>query len=242
MMRVNVVGSVNVVRAAAASGVERVVYTSSAAAIGEAAGTVGTEEVPHRGSYLTHYERSKHEAEAAVLAEADRLSVDVVSVNPSSVQGPGRSGGTARILIGYLSGRLRFSVDTTLSLVFVDDCVEGHLLAEQRGVPGERYLLNGAVLSVREAVGLLGEISGVRYRVRYLPRWTASTAGTVAGGVYRLLGRDKAPFCGEMARALVHGHTYDGSRATRELGLQYTPVRTALERTISWLRAEGLVE
>ena len=89
MMRVNVEGSLNVVRAAAAAGIDRVVYTSSAAAIGEAAGTVGSESSPHRGTYHTWYERSKHEAEVAVLAEADRFGVELVSVNPSSVQGPG---------------------------------------------------------------------------------------------------------------------------------------------------------
>jgi len=241
MMRVNVEGSVNVIRAAAETGVQRVVYTSSAAVIGEAAGTIGTEDSPHRGSHHTWYERSKHEAEIAVLAEAGHLGVDVVSVNSSSVQGPGRTGGTARILIGYLRGKLRFAVDSTLSTVYIDDCVEGHLLAERRGVAGERYLLNGSVLTVREAITLLGDISGVQHRVRYLPPWTAKAAGALAGGVFRLLRRDRAPFCREMAGALVHGHTYDGSRATRELGLPYTDIRWALERTVAWLRAEGLV-
>jgi dihydroflavonol-4-reductase len=238
MMRVNVDGSVNVIEAAAATGVTRVVYTSSAAAVGEAA---GTEDSPHRGTHHTWYERSKHEAEVAVLERAGRLGVPVVSVNPSSVQGPGRRGGTARILIGYLNGRLRFAVDTTLSVVYIDDCVEGHMLAETRGMPGERYLLNGSVATVGEAVALLGEISGVRHRVRYLPGWVALGGGSVVGGIARLLRRDAAPFCSEMARALVHGHTYDGSRANRELGLQYTDLRTALERTVTWLRAEGLV-
>lgn len=241
MMRVNVVGSRNVVTAAAAAGVDRIVYTSSAAAIGEEAGTVGSESSAHRGSHHTWYERSKHEAEVAVLAEAERLGVDVVSVNPSSVQGPGRSSGTARILIGYLNGKLRFAVDTTLSIVYIDDCVEGHFLAEKHGVPGERYLLNGSVLTVGEALDLLGEISGVQHRVRYLPAWSALAAGTVIGGVSRMFRRRQAPFCREMAHALVHGHTYDGSRATRDLGLAYTDVRWALERTTAWLRSENLV-
>ncbi len=241
MMRVNIDGSVNVIRAAADTGVERVIYTSSAAAIGEEAGTVGTEDSPHRGSHHTWYERSKHEAEIAVLAEAEHLGVDVVCVCPSSVQGPGRTGGTARILIGYLNGRLRFAIDSTLSLVYIDDCVEGHLLAERRGVAGQRYLLNGSVLTVREAVALLGEIGGVQHRVRYLSRWTANAAGVMAGGVFRLLRRDRAPFCSEMAGALVHGHTYDGSRATRDLGLHYTEIRSSLEQTVAWLRTEGLV-
>jgi dihydroflavonol-4-reductase len=66
-------------------------------------------------------------------------------------------------------------------------------------------------------------------------------AGAAAGGVFRLTGRDRAPFCSEMARALLHGHTYDGSRATRDLGLQYTDIRWVFERTVAWLDAEGLV-
>lgn len=239
LFRVNVEGSVGVIRAAAAAGVGRVVYTSSAAALGEAHGTVGSEQSVHRGSFITAYERSKHEAEQAVMAEASRLGVDVVCVDPSSVQGPGRVGGTARILIGFLTGRLRFAVDTRLSIVYVDDCVAGHLLAEERGASGERYVLNGAVLSVREAVAILEGITGLRRRVRYLPGWTVKAVGRVVGGGAFLLGRDRAPFCSEMARALLHGHTYDGSRAARELGLQYTPVEEALARTVEWLRRTG---
>ncbi|MCB2224150.1 MAG: NAD-dependent epimerase/dehydratase family protein [Actinobacteria bacterium] len=242
MLGVNVEGSVEVIRAAADTGVRRVVYTSSAAAIGEAAGTVGSEASPHRGGYHTAYERSKHEAEVAVLAEAGRLGVDVVAVSPSSVQGPGRTGGTARILIGYLTGRLRFAVDTTLSIVYIDDCVEGHLLAEDRGVAGERYLLNGAVLRVAEAIDLLAGVTGVRHRVRYLPGWVALAGGHAVGGLYRLLRRGRAPFCAEMARALVHGHTYDGSKAARDLGLTYTDPGEALARTAAWLEETGLLD
>ena len=241
MMSVNVHGSVNVVKAAAETGIARVVYTSSAAAIGETSGTLGSEASLHRGSYHTWYERSKHHAEVAVLAEADRLETSVVSVNPSSVQGPGRSSGTARILIGYLNGRLRFAFDTKLSIVFIDDCVEGHLLAEANGLAGQRYLLNGSVLTVREAIGLLSEISGIQHKVRYLPKWTVQAAGALIGGGARLLRREEAVFCGEMARALTQGHIYDGSRATRDLGLGYTDTRWALKQTVAWLRGEGLI-
>jgi len=241
MLRVNVEGSLNVVRAAARCGVGRVVYTSSAAAVGEPRGTIGTEATRHRGHYLTRYEQSKHHAEEAVLAEAPQLGLDLVAVNPSSVQGPGRSGGTARILIGYLNGRLRWAVDTTLSIVFIDDCVEGHLLAESAGASGERYILNGAVLTVAEVVDVLGEITGVRRRVRYLPAGMVMAAGHVAGLASRLSWRRQAPFCAEMARALLHGHRYDGSRAARELGLRYTGITEALGRTVAWLRDAGLV-
>jgi dihydroflavonol-4-reductase len=240
MLRANVDGAAGVVQAAAAAGVPRVVHTSSAVTIGEAAGEVGTEATAHRGSYLSQYERSKHLGEQAVLAEGRRTGVEVVCVNPSSVQGPGRTGGTARLLIGYLSGRLRWTVDATFSLVFVDDCTSAHLLAARRGAAGERYLVSGATLTVREAVALLGRVAGVGRRVRYLPAWTASAGAAVVGGAWHLAGR-QAPVCREMARVLRHGAAYDGSKATRDLGLAYTPLEEWLRASVAWYRAEGLV-
>ena len=89
MLRTNVDGSASVVQAAARAGVARVVFTSSAATIGEPRGVVGTEDTPHRGTFLSAYERSKFLAERRVLELGAELGVDVVCVNPSSVQGPG---------------------------------------------------------------------------------------------------------------------------------------------------------
>jgi len=129
LLHVNVRGNETAVRAAARAGAGRFVLTSSAATLGEAQGTVGSETSPHRGWYLSTYERSKHEGELAALAAARRAGLDLVAVNPSSVQGPGRTHGTGRILIGYLNGRLRVFLDTDVSLLDIDDCVEGHLLA-----------------------------------------------------------------------------------------------------------------
>ena len=133
MFHVNVRGAELAVRAASRAGVPRVVLTSSAAALGEAHGTVGSEDSPHRGSYLSIYERTKHEGELAALAAARSDGIELVAVNPSSVQGPGRAGGTGRILIAYLNGKLPAFVDTQLSLVDIADCVEAHVLAAERG-------------------------------------------------------------------------------------------------------------
>ena len=240
LIHVNVRGAEAAVRAAARAGVERVVLTSSAAALGEAEGTVGSETSPHRGSYLSVYERSKHEGELAAFAAARIAGVPLVAVNPSSVQGPGRAGGTGRILIAYLNGRLRGFVDTTLSLVDIDDCVEAHVLAAARGADGERYVISGATITAREALDVVTEVSGVRREVRILPPAVAKVAGTVVEGVFRVRGR-KPPFCREMVRTLLHGHRYDGSKAARELGLEYTPVADTFRRTIEWARREGLV-
>ena len=112
LFHANVRGAEIGVRAAARAGVRRVVLTSSAAALGEEKGTVGNEDSPHRGWYLSDYERSKHEGEQAALAAGRREGIEVVAVNPASVQGPGRAGGTGKIMIAYLNGRLRAFVDT----------------------------------------------------------------------------------------------------------------------------------
>ena len=240
MFEVNVRGSENVVRAAARAGVERVVYTSSAASLGERKGTVGSEDSPHRGSFLSAYERSKFEAERAVLAAAEETGADVVCVNPASVQGPGRATGSTRLLLDYLNGRLKVVVDSTLSLVDVADCTTGHLLAAANGRPGERYVLSGATLTVREGLALLGRLSGVERPVRALPPRLVMTIAAFVEAAARLR-RKTPPVCRELARTLTHGHAYDGSKATRELGLRYTPIEETLRRTLAWWAAEGLV-
>jgi dihydroflavonol-4-reductase len=163
-----------------------------------------------------------------------------VSINPSSVQGPGRAGGTGRIMIAYLNGRLRAFVDTNISIVDIADCVEGHLLGAELGRAGERYVLSGATISSREALDIVSELSGVRHQVRFLPPPVARAAGTLVEGAFRVRGK-APPVCREMVRTLLHGHRYDGSRATRELGLQYTPVAETFRRTIEWAAGEGLV-
>lgn len=240
MLRTNVEGSVNVVRAAAEMGVDRVVNTSSASALGEPPGTVGREDSPHRGSYLSEYERSKHAAEQRVAELAPELGIAVVTVNPSSVQGPGRSTGSARLLLEVVNGRMPLVVDTWISIVDIADCAQGHLLAETRGRPGERYVLSGVSITTREAVELLERIWGLSRPVRFAPRWIASAAGWVAWAASTVTRRDP-PICPETVRTLLHGHRYDGSRATRELGLRYTPIEDTLLRTLLWFAERGLV-
>lgn len=240
MRRVNVDGAVAAVRAAKLAGVPRLVHTSSAATIGEPDGTIATEWTAHRGWYLSTYERTKTEGERAALAAARSMGQDVVCVNPSSVQGPGRASGTGRFLLAFLDGRLKVFVNTHVSLVDIADCVEGHLLAAERGVAGERYLLSGIRLTILEALSLAAEVAGVERRPRLVPSFLATAAGAAVETGFRLLGRHP-PVCREMVRTLLHGHRYDGSRAERELGLAYTPARETLLRTVEWARSEGLL-
>ncbi len=236
--RVNVGGSMAVVRAAEAVGVRRIVYTSSAATIGEARGTVGTEKTTHRGTYLSHYERSKHLAELAVTSAAS--SIEIISVNPSSVQGPGRATGTGALILDLLRGRLPALVDTRVSIVDIEDCAKGHLLAEKHGRPGERYLLNSFTLSMKEAVGLLEEQTDDPIAVRWLPGWLASV-GVIPVEAWARARGQQPRVCREMVRTLRHGHAYDGSKAAAELGLSYTSPRDLLRRLVEWFRAEGML-
>ena len=240
MMRANLDGAVAAVRAAKAAGVRRLVHTSSAATLGEAPGVVANEWTPHRGWYLSNYEQSKTLGERAALDAAAELGQDIVCVNPSSVQGPGRAGGTGRFLIAFLDGRLKVFIDTWVSLVDIQDCVTGQLLAAERGASGERYLLNGIRMHVTDLLELAARVAGVTATPRLLPRPVATVGGAAAELAFRARGKHP-PVCREMVRTLLHGHRYDGTRAERELGLSYTPADETIRRTVDWARAEGLL-
>jgi len=238
MDRVNVEGTRNVLHAVRESGARRLIHTSSAVTIGERHGTVGAETSPHRGSYLSRYERSKYLSESVLFEEAGAL--EVVAVNPSSVQGPGRDSGTGKLILDVLNGRLPFLVETMVSIVDIDDCARGHLLAAERGVPGERYILSGPSFDMRTALELLRQVTGRDLAPRFLPGWVATLGASAAELGARVVGR-RPKVCREMLRVMLAGHSYDGSKATRDLGLVYTPFETTIRRTIDWFESEGLL-
>ncbi len=240
LVRINVEGTRNVLEAAARAGVRRFVHTSSAAAIGEPAGDVGREDTAHRGWFLTAYERSKFQAERLVLDRGPELGLEVVCVDPSSVQGPGRSEGTARLLLAAARGRLPLAFDAWLSFVDVDDCALGHVRAAERGRPGERYILSGVSVRLREALDVLRGLTGRPPRTWFVPPRLVLPAAAVVEAAARAVGRTP-PVCREVVMAGLHGHRYDGSRATRELGLVYMPLGETLRRTVDWFVAQGLL-
>lgn len=238
LYEVNVEGTRNVVRAARRAGARRLVHTSSVAALGEDPGTIGSEATIHRGEYLSHYARSKHEGERVALAEAG--DVEVVVVNPSSVQGAGRSTGSGGLLLMAVNGRFRYMVDTPISIVDADDCALGHIAAEQRGVPGERYVLSGFTISLREAMELVSDLVGRRYPIRFVPRRLLGPLGPVVDLAGRFV--SSVPICRETLALMRYGASYDGSRATRELGVEYCSARETFFRALESYRALGLTE
>lgn len=239
LFEVNVAGSRTVATAAAAAGVSRLVYTSSAATMDEPDTAQASARVGGR-SFLSKYAQSKLEAERAVMDVAERTGLAIICVNPASVQGPGRTSGTARLLIGYLNGRLRAAVDGPLNVVDIADCTRGHILAEQHGKPGERYLLCGASMTLRQGLVLLGRLTGIEDSPRFIPPRLAVVVATAAELVARSR-RKRSAFCREMVRTLIEGHAYDGAQATRDLGLAYTPIETTMRQTVSWYLEQGLL-
>lgn len=237
MMKANVHGAGAVAKAAQLAGVRRLVYTSSAATIGEVQGTLGREDSVYRGWYLSEYEASKRSAEEVLRG---LTGLEIVIVNPSSVQGPSRVAGTGKIMLAIINGTLPVFVDTRFSICHITDCVQGHILAAERGRPGERYILSGATITTQQIFEQLSEITGLKLRPRYIPHWLAMFGASVAERIAWMRGQDPS-WSREKLRAILHGHMFDGSKATRELGLVYTPLSLALWETVQWYHANGLI-
>ena len=201
-------------------------HTSSAATIGEPPGTVGTERTPHRGWYLSTYERTKTEGERAALAARARSARTwCASTRPRSRARARRRHRAvpARVPRRPPEGLRRRPREPRRHRRLR----RGHLLAAEHGVAGERYLLNGMTLDHHRGARARGRGRRRPAQPRLLPRRVATVAAAVVERGFRLAGR-RPPVCREMVRTLLHGHRYDGSRAERELGLRYTDPRETL--------------
>jgi dihydroflavonol-4-reductase len=204
-------------------------------------GTPGTEETPvSLADMVGHYKRSKFLAEGIVLDYAHQ-GLPVVLVHPSAPVGPGdsRPTPTGRIIVDYLQGRMPAYLETGLNLVHVRDVAQGHLLAEEKGRVGEKYILGNQNLSLSEIFRMLAEITGIpapRLRLPYWPILALSYldefwATQVSHKPPRM------PVAGvKMAKKFMY---FDSSKAIRELGLPQTPVRQALQEAVAWFQEHG---
>ena len=238
--QVNVEGTATVLEVALEAGVRRVVHTSSAVTIGEKQGQEGHEETVHRGHFLSDYERSKYLGERVALEMCDR-GLPLVCVNPTSVYGPGQTRHMTGALIRFLNGRLPAVADSRLNFVYVDDVIEGHLLAMERGEVGQRYILGGENASLVRFLELAAELAGVHRTARTVPGWLLTVAAKSLGALSRLTGR-RPLISADEARTGLHSFTFDNRKARTELGLEFTPLREGLRRTVTWLRENELIE
>ena len=247
MYAANVEGTRTVIRAAAAAGCERIVYTSTVGCIGlpEPHGgqlTPSDESTPVReGQMVNHYKRSKWQAEQLATRLA-REGLPVIIVNPSAPVGPRdvKPTPTGQVIVDFLNRRMPAYLDTGLNWVHVRDVAIGHILAARKGCVGERYILGNAEgnWTMQQAFAALEEISGIPApRVRF-PYAVALGAAYVNEALAFVTGRPpKAPLAGvRMAR---HKMFFSPGKAIRELGLPQTPPRQALADAVQWFRRNG---
>jgi dihydroflavonol-4-reductase len=241
MYRSNVEGTDNVLAAAADAGVSRIVYTSSVATlVGADGGAPATETAaPALDDMVGPYKRSKFLAERTALAWHAR-GLPVVIVNPSTPIGELdiKPTPTGRLVVDFLNRRMPAYVNTGLNLVDVKDVAAGHLLAAERGQPGERYILGHRNMSLREVLGALGEVARLPAPRLRLPHLVPLALAALEAPWARLTGRaPRIPLDGvRMSRRTMF---VDAGKAVRELGLPQSPVEEALARAVGWFRSHG---
>lgn len=238
----NVDGTRNLLEAANQAGIERLVYTSSIAALGlNRDRTPADENTPSSlDEMITPYKRSKFLAEE-IAREYARGGLPLVIVNPSTPIGIGdhKPTPTGQIIVDYLNGRMFGYVKTGLNLVDVDDVAAGHLLAAEKGRPGERYILGGENLLLKEMLDLLSEVSGLP-RVRLsIPHGVALAWSYFDVFLSRLNTKRIPTATPEKVRLSYRYEFFDSAKARSQLGLPHTPVRSSLRKAVEWYRDHG---
>jgi dihydroflavonol-4-reductase len=243
LTRTNVEGTRAVLAAAREAGVPRTVHTSSVAAIGVRADGVPADETyqspPER--LIGAYKRSKYFAEAEARA-AFAAGQDVVIVNPATPVGPwdAKPTPTGATIVRFLNRRMPAYVETGLNVIDVRDVAEGHVLAYERGVAGERYILGHENLSLRALLNRLAAVSGLPAPRLRLPHAVPLAYAAFGELVLARLGvpPDVSLESVLMARQRMF---YDAQKAVRELGLPQSSVTTALSDAVTWFRDHGYV-
>ncbi len=238
----NVEGTRNVLTAARDSGVRRVIYTSSVATMGFGNnGRLTDEKTPVTlSNMIGDYKRSKFMAERLVI-EAGRAGQNVVVVNPTTPIGERdiKPTPTGRIVVDFLKRKFPAYVDTGLNLVDVADCAQGHLLAMEKAVPGERYILGGENLTLKQILDKLAAITGLPSPKIKLPYAVAYATGVVdtlfSGSIMRREPRVTLDSV-RMGRKKMF---ITSAKAERELGWNPGPVDGALRRAAEWFQANG---
>jgi len=238
MFKTNIEGTKYMLSLGNSLKINKFVYTSSAVTLGERHGLIGSEVSEHRGWFLSKYEESKYLAEKEAFEY--KKDFEFVSINPSSVQGPGRVSGTAKLLISTLNKKYPPLIKNNISIIDIDDCAEGHYLGLTKGRDNERYVLNSFHLQSADLISELKSITDWKGSPIYVPKSIVKLIGPV-GDLIKIFS-NKPPFiCSESVRVLTNGHIYDGSKASKELGLEYIKIGDFIIKTVNWLIEEGQI-
>ena len=241
---INVNGTRKILQAAQEKGLEKIVYTSTVGCIGLNKDlTPGTEKTFFNKNTLSNdYKKSKYQAEQVVL-EFARSGLPVVIVNPSTPIGPRdiKPTPTGKIILDFLNRKMPAYLHTGLNLIDVKDCARGHILAEKKGVFGERYILGNQNMSLLDILTTLEKITGLRAPRVKMPFWVAFGAGLACELISNhVTGKPPVvPLAGvKMAKYFMY---FDSSKAVQELGLAQNPVENALKQSVDWFKNNNYV-
>jgi dihydroflavonol-4-reductase len=242
MYRANVEGTRALLEAARKSGVRRVVYTSSVATMGFTSNAQpANEQSPvSLDNMIGPYKRSKFMAEQ-VAVEAAKSGIDVVIVNPTTPVGDRdiKPTPTGRIVVDFLKKKFPAYVDTGLNLVDVTECARGHIAALEKGRCGERYILGGENLTLKQILDKLAAITGLpspSMRVPYVLALATGVVDEIVTG--RIRGREPRATI-DAVRMGRKKMFVSSAKAELELGWKVVPVENALRRAADWFRANG---
>ncbi len=247
--RSNVTGTENLLDAARRAGVRRVVFTSSVSTIGipdqgsDDPESLGTEEMPPRPALLIgYYKQSKYASEQIALAANDG-EMEVVVVNPCAPVGEWdvKPTPTGQIPLSFARGKAPGYIATGMNLVDVADVAEGHILAMERGVPGERYILGYRNLTLKEIFDILSKITGRRAPNIRIPHWAILGIAYLDEFIEGTLLRRLPAVPVEAIKVARHPMYVSSGKAVSELGLPQSPVEVALEKAIRWFRDHGYI-
>lgn len=242
MYKINVEGTRNLIRFAAEAGAEKIVYTSSVAALGLTAdGSPANEKTPiNPGEIIGHYKRSKYLAEQEVLKLVSKENLPVTIVNPSTPVGPRdlKPTPTGRIIVDTLNKRMPAYVDTGLNLVHVDDVANGHLLAYEKGEYGERYILGGEDMTLKAILDEICIIANLRPPKIRLPHNAILPIAWCAELWARISGKEPIATV-DGVRMAKKKMFFSSDKAKMKLGYHARPAREGLADAIAWFRDNG---
>ena len=242
MYRANVEGTDVVLRSAVAAGVERVVHCSSVAAVkvpDDHTPVDETSEYAALTDIVGHYKKSKFKAD--VLArEMGKSGAPVVVVNPAAPIGPYdiKPTPTGKMVVDFLNGRIPSYIDTGLNIVHVEDVAMGHWLAALKGKPGERYILGGENLTLKQVLDLLAEVTGLpgpKFKTPYAIAYAFATVDTALATM-----RGTTPLAPlDAVKMAKHYMWFSSEKAKRELGYAPRSAKSALKDSADWYKANG---
>jgi dihydroflavonol-4-reductase len=239
----NVAGTKNILAAAKRAGVEQFIYTSTVATIAVDRPVRPNEATDSKLEEMVgHYKRSKWMAEREAL-NAAKEGLAVIVAMPTTPVGPWdwKPTPTGKIIVDFLNGGMPGYVETGLNFVGVEECAAGHLLVAEKGKVGERYLLGGENLTLKQLLDILARITGLRAPSMKIPHRVALGAAYVSTIFSRMIGKEPGITI-EGVKIAQHMMFVDCARAQKELGFKAGAVSAALERAVRWYEANGYVK